>query len=489
MKSFPPPSRLVVGSLIGLAALACAYGLYGRATIARQAPPLHAPEVLDVVLETLCSPQFVLFILVPTWLGRAVLSTRVELAPDRLTRHGSYRAALTSSIQSSARALAVSAAAVLAGLLTASAGLPLIAQGDHHLLVPETVTAAYSTDGILPWVALAMQSVQLAGVLLIIHAAVMSAAMLGLPFALRVTAALAVWVWAASATLGGFTEGSFLSAQTYAIFRFVPSDPLRSAGALAAAGAMIVAIVVAALYLDTRSRHRGRRLPGAAVFGILSASIVFGLVAQSQPWTRSFQTVIKDAFSGDGGTLLQYAGGIVLLVGYVFLFSSRLAEVRSGWALLLLIRQGSMSRWARHVAVRESIAAALFIVAILACSAVSYVLLGGKDFGGPAGSTPLWLFHFVVNWTLQLLVYLAAVFVAVLLSGRRLAGLMAVGTITALSAPQIQLGPWLPVQAADMYLTAGGWSTVLVSTASLLVWSLTISALLALVIRRRLVVL
>ncbi|WP_104197107.1 hypothetical protein [Cryobacterium sp. M15] len=488
MKSFPQPSRLAVGTLLSLAALACAYGLYGRAAIARQAPPLHTPEVLDVVLETLCSPQFVLFILLPAWLGRAVLSTRAELAPDRMTRHGSYRAALTSSIHSSARALAVSAAAVLAGLLTASTGLPL-AQGDHHLLVPDTATAVYSADGVLPWVALILQVAQLAGVFVVLHAVMMAIAMLGLPFGMRVVAAIVVWVWAASATLGGFPEGSYLSAQTYVIFRFVPSDSFRSAGAVAAVGAMIVAVVTAALYLDARARHRGRRLTGTAVFGILSASIVFGLVAQAQPTTRSFQTVMTDAFSGDGGTLLQYASGIVLLVGYVYLFSGQLAEVRSGWALLLLLRHGSMSRWARHVAVHEYIAAMLFIVAILACSAASYVLLGGRDFGGPAGSTPLWLFHFVVNWTLQLLVYLAAVFAAVLLSGHRLAGLMAVGMITALSVPQIQLGPWLPVQSADMYLTAGGWATVLASTASLLAWSLAINALLALVIRRRLVVL
>jgi hypothetical protein len=111
----------------------------------------------------------------------------------------------------------------------------------------------------------------------------------------------------------------------------------------------------------------------------------------------------------------------------------------------------------------------MFLAVVLAESALFYILAGASHLQSSRLGFGLVLYHFEVNGTLQILVYLCAVLTVVWLAGSALGGLLVLSAVVVLSAVQVAGLPWLPVGLNGMAFLLQGWRGAVQCTISLLI--------------------
>jgi hypothetical protein len=114
----------------------------------------------------------------------------------------------------------------------------------------------------------------------------------------------------------------------------------------------------------------------------------------------------------------------------------------------------------------------------------AYVVSGGADFVASPGELARWIYQYLVNGVLQMIVYVIFVLGAILLFRTRLAGLVAVGILT--------MGAWIPIppnwlmplQLSRLTLSYEGWARVLTASGVLVATILALYLALSLILKR-----
>jgi hypothetical protein len=446
------PAIVVVGAL--------AYGTMILASPTWSSQPSGA---WALAAEVATEPRY-MFIIATAWLLRCLL--RPDPLLPALVRLGSYRMAAARANGSAIRAASASIlfATVAWFIACLMLGLPWSAAAPN-----DSAVRRFGEFGVSAPVGVVLQLALVALTLLALDLAITALRLAFTGSISIVFFALTVWVWIAAATLG-----------------FVPMSPLNagfylnaSLGALFPRTAMVaVVVLVAALALSSAAigeldrRARGDGIRWARTqwwFAVVTLGIL--ALAMKDYVSGSLADGISLTLWGSG-SIVQFATPVVIFVGYAWLFGVRLSRHTEGLLELELLRYGSRLRWGVRLFMIEAGKAVVFVVGLLVAAFTLYVLLGGRDFSAPAGEnggTAGWLFQFLVNGVLQLLVYLVLVFGANFVSRDRSGGIVIVGVLVVLAFMQSTPVTWLPVQLSGMVFSITGWTTILAATLTLFI--------------------
>jgi hypothetical protein len=423
-----------------LFALSAAYALTVRPAA------FSGGTVPGVVLGTMSSLQLTCIVWLGCWLLASVLTIPDGTAPSRLLRHGSFGRALLTDTGRSAALLGVAAVVTVTGALLGAAGLPLGAPAASA----SPSFHPYANAHIPEVAGVIIQVIWLGAALLVVRVLMFTLFLLRPRISTLVVFASAVWVWGTLSVAGPVDLPPFIG----------PSIYFDAANAIGIVGTLTVPLVAGTLLftgcaITTRAlgRRTFRRVAIPAPWLIYGAAVILSvavMVAQAKPSAVSLGATVTVVLYGAEGTILQYLVGALIYIGFAYLVLDGFMVARAGWIPLLLLRYGSTMRWFRRWFTRH-IGASLFLsVALLVLLGCAYVAEGGQSFT----IAPAVVYQVLVNGTLQLVVYVLAVFLAVAVTGSRVAGLVVIGVALVLRPPQAGFGPWVPVQAAATSLVS-----------------------------------
>ncbi len=436
---------------------------YGTRLLPEPGDLVAPPGAWDLALDLATEPHFITYVILMAWLVRLVIAQPV--AVPGLIRLGSFRRLAAVSCAAAVPPIGVTLATLTAAWLIASAALGLRWSGDP---TPGTAAARLSLVGISAPLGLLLQIALIVLSLITIQFLFTTLWVVFRRRAVEILSALALWLWAAAATMGAFPEGSPLN---FGYFLNASLSATSAAGALSAAASIAATWVFCALAIgeqDRRARGGGTRFTAPAL--VFMAGVVGLLVVTINGidlHDTSLYDTVSVAFTGSAGTLAQFFVSSFIFIGYAYMFGVRLSEVRDGWAQLQLLRHGSITRWCARLALVEFLKAIAFLAVLLGLATLIYLLLGGREFSPPDGGFAVWAYQFMVNGVLQLAVYLGAVFAATWVTPSRAGALVICALLIMLAYLQNTPSPWLPVQLSGMALTVDGWSPVLAATGTL----------------------
>jgi hypothetical protein len=447
----------VSGSQLWRAGLALVFLGLGVAYSVTEGADAGIPGIPSRALELVSSPGFLTFVIMTGWLAFGLMDTRTSHRETRLIRLGSYRRLLLAVVSRSALLLATPTAIVVTAVVVAA-----ILPGTRAL--EGRVTPVVEASGIPILVAFLLQACFVALFLLVWRVLVECVAVIA-PYWVVVTATVVVWLWAAGSAAGFASPGpaDFLSYVVLVQLR----DPFTAGVVALTYAALIAAAVGCVTALDSA----GRRLPTPSTVTLaflVACATVFLATGLLLDRDAGLAGTLVTVFYGPTGNLLTVLIGIVVVVGYVYFASLRIAHRLGGWESLRLIRYGSRGRSVTAFALGEVVSVLAYVVCVTASASTAFFLFGGLGIGLSPALVTLCVVLLVVT-ACQIMFYVACVFFVTDLSGDARAGLIAVGVAVAVAA--IPLPPsWIvPVQRSGTAVVFDGGLSVAIANALLLV--------------------
>jgi hypothetical protein len=437
---------------------------YGTMILASPTWSSRAGGTWALAAEVVTEPRY-MFIIATAWLLRCVL--RPDSLLPALVRLGSYQTAAARASESAIRTISASIFSAATSWLIACwvLGLPWSTAAPR-----DSAVQRFGEFGLSAPVGVILQLALVALTLFALDLAITALRCAFTGPTPIVLFALTIWLWIGAATVG-FVPLTLLNAGFYLNASLGTLFPRT---ALAAVVVLVAALVVSGAVigeLDRRARGTGIRWARTQWwFAIVTVGIL--AFAMKGHVNGSLADGISFTLWGSG-SIMQFATPVVIFVGYAWLFGVRLSRLAEGWLELEWLRYGSRLQWGVRLLGVEAGKAAVFVVGLLVSASALYVLLGGRDFSAPGGDngagTAGWLFQFLVNGVLQLLVYLVLVFGATFASRDRSGGIVIVGVLVVLAFAQSAPMTWLPVQLSGMVFAITGWTTILTATLTLFI--------------------
>ena len=116
-------------SLGVLGAVAAGYGAYERNVYASGPAAVTRLGSWDLVLQIVCSPQFIAFAVAPLWLVLSVSKASSVRTPERMLRFGTRLSILRGELWNSAVSYSVGAGVAVVAVGVVAVGLPWAAVG------------------------------------------------------------------------------------------------------------------------------------------------------------------------------------------------------------------------------------------------------------------------------------------------------------------------------------------------------------------------
>ncbi|WP_104176426.1 hypothetical protein [Cryobacterium sp. Y50] len=193
--------------------------------------------------------------------------------------------------------------------------------------------------------------------------------------------------------------------------------------------------------------------------------------------------------SASGYTWTLYLFHSTVFLGFAYLFQLRLTEELDARIYYVALRRGSPLRWLARFVLPVVGRAPLLLLPLAAMTFVVAVLgnFTGSNSDAIEGIPhPGWiLYQFFVNGTLQLLCYVLITFIVSWVSGRTVAGLLALGTILVLSLPALNVGQLLPAALNSMGYLELGASELVRITVVLTIYLVILTVITTLVVGNR----
>lgn len=433
-------SRLLSVPMLVLAGLGIGYGLYARHQGLTTLPGGQAQQVLS----NSTNAQFVAFVAVTFWL---VASLRV--LPDignaaDLIRHGSNLAAL------------IRAGVDSLGTVVLAATLLVICWTATTLGVPAPAGPIFVVVSVIAVIG------QVALVAVTFSVLRMSLLVIRLRLDRRwieYLAAAAFWLWSSLSAAGLIDDRSPLNAGR---FLNVSLAFGTSSGALPTAILLVLAIagvLTVGWLLDSRVEFGVLVRTGWAPFVVLIAFVTLNAAANADSAVGTLIAI----FAGRSGTLLSFLTTTLVVLGFSWFTAQRLSTMQTGGTEQELLRFGSGRRWAWNQLSADGLRALTYLAAIVVGSALVATIDGAPLGGSAVGATT---YEVLVNGTLQLLFYAGVILAALWLVPGQFVPLLALAAFLVLN---YVLAPGPAVSAfGHPHLPAGGWPSLLATTALLL---------------------
>lgn len=259
-------------------------------------------------------------------------------------------------------------------------------------------------------------------------------------------------------------------------------------GAVLAAAVPLLVVAGLGFLLDRRSTG----VPGSRTSRTIAVyvSVLIGSVAL---WAATQPTsgVASDVFSAlygaspDGAQLLRYGLLCIVSLGPAYVYAVHLDTELEGHFYLVALRSGSFRAWWRRDSARWFAAACAAPLLIMATVVVLGQLLGQHQ--PPPAEVPglgLLAYQVLLNGALQVALYLLVTFLVRWATGSAFATVGVLGAFVVLGFPPLGSNLWLPSGLNSAALAEGGWPSVMLITAELVVADLLVVAIIGRVLRR-----
>lgn len=442
------------------------FGAIGLAyALAVRAQPSSSSDFVgtwDVILGVANSPQFLSFVIVPSWLLMSVVGARKVYSAEFLIRVGSYRAHLWFLCSTGLRTIFSNLLLLAAAFALASFGLP-----KESSLAPGSVAAVFLGMNLVPTLALPLQVLLLTLTLITMQAALVALRLVTGKGAIEVIGAISIGAWVLL-SVGGLIPAEWpLNSMYFLNLGSWAPAPRLGAAAVALDVAILAVSYVIVLRIDRQAL--GKRLkfgsPTSTYFA-LTATVIVLAMNQARDFSDNFWDALSFAFYGTPGTVSQYVVTMFVFLGYAFVFQLRISSDSKGLSDLQLIRFGSFTKWSSRLLSREVLKLMVFLMCIGLLCAGSFFALGGQNFA-PSPQVAVLIYQFAVNGVLQLTFYLTIAFVAACTPELPLAGTVAIFAILLLGATPFGTTLGSPFGASSLAWASLGWPAVIPSTVSL----------------------
>jgi hypothetical protein len=458
VSALPPLARFFVApGTLAVAIFAFFYCLLERSTSSGSAAPATAWGAAAAVVA---SPQFLSFVIVPSWLLYCILDSRSVRSTAFLLRCGTHTRALNRSLIRGIATFGGSVLTVVIVLLIAAAGLPVVGAP----LEFESPHGAVS-------VAAALGVILQLGVLLItltaLRAVIIAVGLTSNRIAVSLVLAIACWMWILASS-NGLLSGSSLAdaSHFFSVAAFIAS-PLQGACALGI-GVAVILLAHAWTYLaDGRTRAPGPRIISSWVpfFSVAAIAVFASVWAASSPG-HPVSDNLEQAFPGSLGTVTQGLASDLLWVGFAFVMYLRSSEAFGDWKLQQLLRFGSDRRLLRGHLTKAFIAAVLYSAAVSVAAGTCSIVVAGSPAGlGSKEFVPV-VYQFLLNGTLQIWLCFVVITVVVEVSRSKASAVLTSAVLAVLSSVRVDPQSWYPFGAESLMRAQLGWPAVLIASAS-----------------------
>lgn len=391
-------------------AVVAGYGLYERFVVGAGTGTLSW-TVADHLMRVLASPQLIVMVLFPLWLGVILVGVVAGIdAPERLVRYGSRARTLGAMLVAEVRLVGAGAVVVLIAATATSAGLPASGWGEYLPVLGVMMP-------MLAFVVLGM---------LVVCVRILSTRTWP-----ALTVAVALWLWAAAGAVGGFTPPVLLNLATY----LSPTETPETGSFLWRVLVLLGVAFVLALVVRGRDRHASSAVPRAVwacacgVLVLLAAA--WAILVTTPGATDGAATAAAAVFAGRGGTAISTGFTLLLLFGFAGVCAAWLDERRAGFGLFELIRLGSPQRWWWRILGRVASSAIAYTCVVLGGVVALYLLLGGRL--GNARENAIVLLFLLILTSVSLVFVTVLVLGTVFVTGSRAGVLVAVVVLAVLN--------------------------------------------------------
>lgn len=460
-----PISGRIIWSVV-IAGLGAGYGLFDSQFRSTGNDP--GASIWGLALEVATDFNFVAFGLLPTWLVYLVAYKPSTHSLPSQIRHGSHRAVFVSSIANSTRALALQITILSVTWLGLGFGQLVLGGGRGHGRFP--AETFFIESGVPPLAAFVLQVGLILALFCTIRIVLEAVSLHARRPFVRVMLAGGIWMWCALSAGGTMIpSGSLVSFETYSNVGLL----LRSPGLALATVAVLLAIAAGSILsvaaLDWRVKG-DYEIPTKTTAAFGAAIVLIGMVSiDMDVASLPISTALERVMAGANGSFIGVLVWIAIFGGYAYLFLLRIRGETGGWEHLILIRFGSQLRATKQIIVDESARIVSLFGFIGVCVVTWYLILGGNDFAEPISGWYVFLFQFLVNGSLQLLLLVVAVYCVTRILEQNIAGLIVVGCIAVIGAVPTEAPFSSPVYLSALRLASAGWPLVLSATLILLI--------------------
>lgn len=450
-------------SIVASAAVSAASAGYAL----HDAPPptadasAHLPTMLAGLLDVLCNPHLIAWVVLPIWVVAGILDARTTQRAPAMIRWGSHRRMLVDvAVRAALSLLLPTATAIVTALLL----FAFVIRAGVQDGIPLGAERIFADADITP-LAGAIGQVLFVWAFLIVLRLVLEIVATAFPFGLTVAFGAACYVWAGASSAGFIGLGPVADFRTYTVLTASLENGVPLLTVAAAPAFMLAAVIACAMMLDGEARLQRLRFPRWVWMGAGSFALVLTTTFALGTSAETLAIHVMSLFYGPTSTLVQLLFGIVVTGGFVLVALFRLERDLGEGALPALLRHGSRPRQLSAIARRELLTAGAVSGWLAAASVVAFVIAGGRDFTAPPFDAGLLIYQLTVGQTAQLTFFAICVAAVVAVTGSGAAGLGTVGVITVLSGvpvPPSVLVPWQ--RASTAVLFDSGWPTAVSGT-------------------------
>jgi hypothetical protein len=448
-----------------------------------RAPPLSVGGVFAIGADVSTTQQFEVFVVLSLWLIYLVARTNYDHGYPVRIRVGSYSRVALWNLRAGLVAICAGTAGALVSWIAAAVILSLVRPSQN------AGSGVEQPRDLLPSVpaleVLLLELALLATTLLVIQLVTEAIRARGERRTAIAAFVAALWVWGAASASGFTPQVSVLNLNVFLDAALLIHNHVLAIECSAAIAVLAGCAIGYVRFLDVRARQASSpAVPATALFVIVEAAVLGLAVLSTRGPTQSFFSVVATVLGGSVGSIISALTTIIVVVGYAFFFQLRASNELDGWHFVSLIRRGSIRQFLRSTLATEVVRATAYLGSLFVVAIAAYVVSGGADFMASPGELARWIYQYLVNGVLQMIVYVIFVLGAILLFRSRLAGLVAVGILT--------MGAWIPIppnwlmplQLSRLTLSYEGWPRVLTASGVLVATILALYLALSLILKR-----